>query len=156
MKTLVSVDFSEATEKFMKTVEDVALALSARLWLLHVAEPEPDFVGFKIGPKYIRDFRSEMFHSEHRQLQAFAERLRKAGLETTALLVQGATVECILKEASRLDVDMIVLGSHGRGAIHRLMAGCVSEAVLRKSECPVFVVPTHGHHTSPAVVGLNP
>jgi nucleotide-binding universal stress UspA family protein len=144
MKILVGVDFSETTEKFMKTVEDVALALSARVWLLHIAEPEPDFVGFKIGPKYIRDFRSGMFHSEHRHLQAFAERLRKIGLETTAILVQGATVEYILKEASRLDVDMIILGFHGPGAIHRLMAGSVSEAVLRKSECPVFVVPAHG------------
>jgi len=69
--------------------------------------------------------------------------MRKAGLDTTALLVHGATVETILKEASELEVDMIVIGSHGRGAMHQLLMGSVSEGVLRKSRCPILVVPTH-------------
>ena len=70
-------------------------------------------------------------------------RLREAGLETTALLLQGATVETLLKEASKLDIDMIVVGSHGRGAMHQLLVGSVSEGVIHASECPVLVVPTH-------------
>jgi nucleotide-binding universal stress UspA family protein len=57
--------------------------------------------------------------------------------------VQGATVETILKEALKLDVDMIVAGSHGRGAMYQLLVGSVSEGVLHKSKCPVIVVPTH-------------
>ena len=69
-----------------------------------------------------------------------AERLRKAGLDTTALLVQGETVETILNEASNLNVDMIVLGSHGRGAMYQLFVGSVSEGVLHKSECPLLAV----------------
>jgi nucleotide-binding universal stress UspA family protein len=57
--------------------------------------------------------------------------------------VQGATAQTILTEAARLDVDMIVMGSHGRGAMVRLLVGSVSEAVLYKSTWPVLVVPTH-------------
>ncbi len=143
MKILVAVDLSEVTEKIVKEAEKIAQALSAKVWLLHVAEPDPDFVGYKVGPQSARDSVAKEFHQEHRQVQAIGERLRKASLDTTALLVQGATVETILDEATKLKVDMIVVGSHGRGAMYQLIIGSVSEGVLHKSSCPILVVPVH-------------
>lgn len=145
MKLLAVIDFSETTENLVQKVEEVAHSLSAEVWLLHVAEPKPSFVGYQIGPKYMRDARSEMYHGEHRRIQEIADRLRSAGLDATALLVQGATVDTILTEAAKLGVDMIVLGLHGRGIMHRLGEGDVTEGVLRKSVCPVFVVPSNEH-----------
>jgi nucleotide-binding universal stress UspA family protein len=153
MKLLVVVDLSEATEKIVKKAEEIAKVLSAKVWLLHVAEPQSDFVGLDVDPQVglnadlqsvrVRDALAKGFHSEHFQIQKIADRLRKAGLETTALLMQGATVETILKEASKLDVDMIVVGSHGRGAMYQFLVGSVSEGVLHRSECPILVIPTH-------------
>ncbi len=143
MKLLVALDFSESMEKIVKKAEEIAKALSAKVWLLHVAEPEPDFVGWGVGPQSVRDSLSKRFHSEHSQIQEIADRLRKAGLDATALLVQGATVETILRKTSELEADMIILGSHGRGAMHQLLVGSVSEGVIHKSECPVLVIPTH-------------
>ena len=143
MKILIGVDLSESTEKLVRKAEEIVRALSAEVWLLHVAEPEPDFVGLEVGPQSTRDSLSKRFHAEHRQIQEMAEQLRHTGLDTTALLVQGSTVETILKEALKLDVDMIVVGSHGRGAMYQLLVGSVSEGVLHKSECPVIVIPTH-------------
>ncbi|HEX5338389.1 MAG TPA: universal stress protein [Gallionella sp.] len=143
MKLLVSIDLSESTEKIVKAAAELAAPVSAKIWLLHVAEPEPDFVGYEIGPQYIRHSLSETFHREHCRIQEIADGLRKTGLDTTALLVQGATAETILKEAAKLGVDMIVLGSHGRGATYQLLVGSVSETVLHHSACPVLVVPTH-------------
>ena len=143
MKILLAVDLSKSTETIVKKAEEISKALSARLWLLHIAEPEPDFVGLDVGPQSVRDSFSKRFHADHRQIQEIAERLRKAGLDTTALVVQGATVETILKEAMKLDVDMIIVGTHGRGAMYKLVVGSVSEGVLQKSRCPVLVVPTH-------------
>jgi nucleotide-binding universal stress UspA family protein len=143
MKLLVGIDLSESTEKIVKKVEEIAKTLSAKVWLLHVAEPEPDFVGFEMDSQSERDNRSKIFHGEHHRIQEIADRMRKNGLDTTALLVQGATVETILNEASKLDVDMIVVGSHGRSAIYHLLVGNVCEGILHKSECPILVVPTH-------------
>ncbi len=143
MKILVGVDLSESTEKVLKKSEELAKALSAKVWLLHIAEPDPDFVGLEAGPQSVRDSFSKRFHDEHCKIQEIADRLRKAEIDTTALLVQGATVETILMKASDLDVDIIVLGSHGRGAMYQLLLGSVSKGVLHKSECPVLVVPTH-------------
>ena len=143
MKLLVAVDLSESTQIIVKKAEEIAKALSAKVWILHNAEPEPDVVEFKVDPQTARESLSKKFHREHRQIQEIAKRLREAGLETTALLVHGATVETILKEASKLDVDMIVVGSHGRGAMYQLLLGSVSEGILQNARCPILVVPTH-------------
>ena len=143
MKILVSVDLAEASEKIVKKAEEIARGLSAKLWVLHVAEPDPDFVGYEAGPQEVRDSLSKKFHDEHVQIQKIAEHLRQTGLDATALLVQGETVATILQETSKLGIDIIVIGSHGRGAMYQLLVGSVCEGVLEKSACPVLVVPTH-------------
>ena len=143
MKLLVCVDLSESTEIIVKKIEEITKALPAKVWLLHNAVPEPDVVEFKVDPQAARESLAKKFHVEHRQIQELANRMRKAGVDTTALLVHGATVETILKEASELEVDMIVVGSHGRGAMYQLLVGSVSDAVLHKSRFPILVVPTH-------------
>ncbi len=141
MNILVAVDFSDATESIVRQAEEIAAARSAKVWLIHVAEPEPDFVGYQPGPQAERDFLAERFHREHRSIQRLAERMRATDLDVTALLVQGATVETILEEARKLKIDMIVVGSHGRGAMYQLLLGSVSEGVLRGAACPTLVVP---------------
>ena len=145
MKILVAVDLSESTKIVVKKAEELAKALSAKVWILHNAEPAPDALEFKADPQAAREFLAEKFHREHRQIQKIAKRLRKTGLKATALLVHGATVEVILKEASDLNVDMIIVGSHGRSALYQIFVGSVSEGVLHKSRCPcpVLVVPTY-------------
>ena len=143
MKLLVAVDLSESTQTIVEKVEEINKEYPAKVWILHNAEPEPDVLEFKVDPVAAREALAKKFHNEHRQIQEIANRLRKAGLDTTALLVHGPTVEYILKEASELNVDMIVVGSHGRGAMYKLLVGSISEGILRKSRCPVLVIPTH-------------
>jgi nucleotide-binding universal stress UspA family protein len=151
MQLLVGIDLSDSTDQVVKEAERFATALSARVWLLHVVQPEsadlygagyePDTIGLEPDPQALRDALAKRFRAEHRQTQEIAGRLRAAGLETTALLMQGATIETILREASRLAVDMIIVGSHGQGALHQLLVGSVSEGILRKSARPVLIVP---------------
>ena len=129
----------------MKKAEELAIALSAKVWILHNAEPEPGFVEFKIDPQSGREAFATKFYNEHLQIQDIVNQLHKTGLDATALLVHGATVETILKEASDLDVDMIVVGTHGQGAMYHLLVGSVSERILHKSRYPVLVIPTHKH-----------
>jgi nucleotide-binding universal stress UspA family protein len=143
MKILVAVDLSESTQTIVDKVEEMNKEYPAKVWILHNAEPEPDSVEFKVDPLAARETLAKKFHNEHRQIQEIADRLRKAGMDATALLVRGATVETILKEASDLDVDMIVVGTHGRGAMYQLLMGSVSEGILHKSRYPVLVIPTH-------------
>ena len=144
MKLMVAVDLSDSTQIVIKKATEIAKALSAKVWILHNAEPAPDVLEFKVNPKKARECLAKKFHQEHRQIQKIAKRLRKEGLTTTALLVHGPTVATILEEAKKLGVDMIVVGSHGRSAMYKLIVGSVSEGILRKSRLPILVVPTRG------------
>lgn len=141
MSLLVAVDFSAVTERQVAAVERLA-APGREIHVLHVAEPDPDFVGFEGGPGTVRDQIAAEFRQEHRQVQALANHLREAGFDATGLLVQGPTVATILEQAERLAAHAIVVGSHGRGAIFDLVVGSVSAGVIRKAHVPVLVVPS--------------
>ena len=144
MKLLVAVDFSDSSRHVIEYVKDLANALSGKIWLLHVAEPDPDFVGYDVDPPEMRDVVARRFHREHQQIQQLSKELRSKRLDCEALLIQGPTVETILHEIKKLSVDMVVLGSHGKGVLKSILVGSTSEGVLQKSSVPVLVVPTHG------------
>jgi len=141
-KLLAALDFSDATGQVLDQAAALAEAFSAELTLLHVAAPDPDFVGYEAGPDTVRDTRAGELRGEHRKLQELADGLRERGIPTRALLIQGPTVEKILDEAARTAAGAIVIGSHGHGALHRVLLGSVSEGVMRGAACPVHVVPT--------------
>src|SRR5207245_3097999 len=109
--------------------------------LLHVSEPEPEFVGFEPGPMTVRTAVAHDFREEHQRLDELKKTL-PPGIDATALHIQGATAEKILHEAAQQKADLIVMGSHGHGAIYNLLVGSVTEGVLKSAPCPVVVVPS--------------
>ncbi len=113
----------------------------AELWLLHVAAPDAAFVGLDAGPPSVRNSRAQTLRSEHRDLHEIVATLRESGLDAHPLLVEGVTAQTILEQAERRDVDLIVLGSHGHGALYKALLGGTSDSVLRHAICPVVVVP---------------
>ncbi len=141
MKLLAALDLSSTTPAVLREARAWSLRLNARLWLIHVAQPNPDFVGYAPGPETVRDAMARLFHREHQEIEAAAGELRAAGVDVTALLLQGATADAILREADRLGVDAIVMGTRAHGAIRDLLLGSVSKEVLHKSTRPVLLVP---------------
>ena len=139
---LASIDFSEGSDRVVEQAALLAEAFSADVSLVHVAAPDPEFVGYDAGPESVREARARELRGEHRELQAMAEGLRQRGLGAKALLVQGPTVEKLVEEIARLRADVVVMGSHGRSALMRALVGSVSEGVIRKATCPVLIVPT--------------
>jgi nucleotide-binding universal stress UspA family protein len=143
MKTiLVPVDFSDVTPTLLKVAGDMAEVFRARVVLLHVAEPEPEFVGFEAGPVSVRNAVARDLRAEHQQLDHLGAPLRERGIEVVALQIQGSIIEKVLQEAQEQQADLIILGSHGHGALYHLLMGSVTEGVLKKAACPVMVVPS--------------
>jgi nucleotide-binding universal stress UspA family protein len=138
---LLPLDLAPNGDEVLVKATELASRLEAKLWIIHVAAPDPDLVGFETGPQYIRDHLAEQLRAEHRQLQEIATSIQQNGVDAEALLVQGPTTATILDEARRLSVDLIVMGAHGRSALYKAFVGSVCEQVLAESPLPVLVVP---------------
>lgn len=139
---LAAVDFSPVTAKVLDIAKAMASAFGAKLWIIHVAAPEPDFIGFKTGPQYVRDHLAEQLRKEHVDLQAMAGACKQEGIDAEALLVQGPTAETIVAETELLKADVVLVGSHGRGALFKAIVGSVSEQVIGECRVPVLVIPS--------------
>ena len=142
MKTiLVPIDFSDVTTPVVETARKFAAALESRLILLNVAEPEPDFVGFEAGPPTVRVAVARDFKAERQRLDDLKAKCAAGGTDVTTLHIQGPIVDKILHEAGEQQADMIIMGSHGHGALYDLLVGSVTHGVIKKASCPVVVVP---------------
>lgn len=145
MKTiLVPVDFANNTDSVLAEAERMARLSGASVTLLHVAPPDPDFIGYEPGPATVRTSVAHELREEHRKIQELEKGLATRGITAQALLIQGYPVDKIVAEATRLSADLIVMGSHGHKALKRLVVGSVTDGVLRKATCPVLIVPL-GH-----------
>lgn len=138
---LAAIDFSDATPTILRLVEEWARKFQCPVCLLHVAPPNPSFVGYEAGPQTVRDQVAEEVREEHRKLHEMQSDLKGKGLNVHALLIQGPTAEKIVEEAERQKAGLIIMGSHGHGAMYHLLVGSVSDGVLRKATCPVLIIP---------------
>lgn len=138
---LVTVDFEESNHLVVEKAAEIAGKFDAKLWLIHIAAPDPDFVGFEVGPQYIRDSFADDLRKEHQLIQSYSQSLKNRGIRAEGLLIQGPTVEMILLEAEKLQIDLVVLGHHRHGMLYQIFVGPVDTAVISRSKVPVMVVP---------------
>ncbi len=138
---IVAIDF----ENNQQLIIDQAMALgekfNAKLWLLHIAAPNPDFVGMEAGPQTERDNRAEQLKKEHRLLDQYTEEISNLGIASEGLLIQGATTETILEKAKTLKADLIITGHHEHGFLYKTFVGSVSNQIIKQTKIPVLIVP---------------
>ena len=142
-RLLVAVDFSNATDYVIEQAKKLAKSAEGKIMLVHVAAPEPDFIGNEVGPQAIRDQKAEVLRDEHKKIQTIAEDISNEGISVTPLLIQGVTVDEILNESKKFRAELIIIGSHGHGAMYNLLMGSTVEGVIKKSTIPVLVVPVN-------------
>lgn len=138
---LVAIDFNKNEKLLIDKAFQLAESFNSKLWLMHIAAPDPDFVGYDVGPQYIRDSRASELREEHKQLQEYANTLKKKGVDAEGLLVQGATIEMIIEESKKLNVDLIIAGHLDHGFFYNAFTGSVSANIIKKSKIPVLIVP---------------
>jgi nucleotide-binding universal stress UspA family protein len=141
MDLLVATDFSTHGKTVLEAACKLARPLGAKVWVIHVVTPPGGFRGYGSGPRTDRAAAAADIREEHRLVQEAAEGLRAEGLEAVGLLVEGPPVQTLLDEAARLAVDLVVVGSHGYGAVFKALLGSVSAGVIRRATCPVLVIP---------------
>lgn len=142
-RILVPVDGSPVSARGMKEAIKLARAGRARLRLLHVVEEYAAFsspeVGANMGP-ILEALRDAGKHTLARVERA----ARKLGAKPETTLVEnagGRVADSIVEQAKRWRADLIVMGTHGRRGMNRVLVGSDAELVIRYSPIPVLLVP---------------
>jgi nucleotide-binding universal stress UspA family protein len=144
---LVPIDLSDVTHTVVQTAINAAERNHARVFLLHVAAPDSDLKD--IGRTLLSNMNGADKFDWFRRLRRIAENLKKHGADVTTLVASGPPAQMILETAEAEEIDLIVIGTHGHTKLYDVAIGSVTEDVIRKSKCPVLVVPRHKHAEKP-------
>jgi universal stress protein A len=126
-------DFSDRSGNALALAQALARDYGARLVILHVAHTVPVFAGEGMVPVSPEEIRAEA-EEQLRALRVADDQRVERRLE------MGDAVTEILRVARELPADLIVMGTHGRTGLGRLLMGSVAEQVVRRASCPVLTV----------------
>jgi nucleotide-binding universal stress UspA family protein len=147
MKTLLTaIDFSPISQKVVDGAAELATAMNARLVILNVIEPVAAYVPVGAAMDVITapiPMEPADLNLVKERLEQFAAPLRTKGLSIETTAIVSLPVDEILEQAASTLASMIILGSHGHGAVYQLFSGSVVTSVLHKSSIPVTVIPVH-------------
>jgi len=138
---LVAVNFSDLATAIIQSAIELAKALPARIWLVHVADPNPFFIGYEVEPPVFRTQREEELKREKNELEAMARKISDEGVEVNFELLLGTPVSSIIDKADELEADFIVIGREDHGFFYKTFMGSTSEGVVSRATCPVLVIP---------------
>ena len=154
-RTIVAaVDFSETSREVVQAALALARDGDGHLCLLHAVPHaiQTPWVVDASGAD-VHDLQRQWVAEAEMQLITLAATLRLDPRRVSVDVVVGPAAFEIVRYASERGADLLVLGSHGRGAIRRFLLGSVAERVLREASCPVMIVPDRALRAT-AIEGL--
>ena len=150
-KILIALDYDPAAEKIAETGYELAKSMNAEVILLHVTAEAfyyssqnyssvMGFDGFN-NLNMVQPLNAEVLNQAARDyLEKSKQHLGDDTIQT--VIKQGDFSESILETAKEMNVAIIVMGTHGRHGLDKLLLGSVAEQVLHKTDIPLFIIPT--------------
>ena len=150
-KILIALDYNPSAQKVAETGHKLAKAMKAKTILMHVISdatyysslnysPIMGFGGFSSLDTIQTDTAEELKKVAQNYLDKSKQHLGDEMIQT--VVKNGEFGETILKTATDLNVDVIVMGTHSRRGLDKILMGSVAENVLHHSVIPVFIIPT--------------
>jgi len=141
-KILLPTDFSGCGNYALPYAAAIARAAKATVICIHVVEPIVPAVSYSglAEPMPIADISEQLEDSAERELPQLVNCDELHGLKVDEVIAHGDAAAEIVRVATEREVDLIVISSHGRTGIGRMIFGSTAEAVVRHAHCPVLVV----------------
>lgn len=155
--TLCAGDFSESSKEAFRLACSLAVENKTRVFVVHVAEPnwvaeEPVYSGQQTIPFTVAERDVKSFAAiEHRMRETYAP---SRPVEIQYVMKEGKPAEEILRAAAEYGCDLIVMGTHGRKGVTKLLYGSVAESVLRGARCTVLVRSALGRPSLSEQIGV--
>ncbi len=154
-KVLIALDYDPTAQKVAETGFSLAKTMGAEVILLHVISdpvyyssteysPIMGFTGYMDMSPLQLDSVDGLIKASQHYLDKSKQHLGDQTIQT--LVKEGDFAEAILKAATEFHVDIIVLGSHGRKWLEKIVMGSVTEKVLNHTSIPLFIIPTKKHN----------
>lgn len=139
---LLPTDFSDCGNYALRYATSLARTFDATIICIHVIEPMVPTVGYSgmTEPLPIADITDQLEDSAERELPKLAAYKECEGLQVEEVIAHGEAASEIVRAAKDRNVDLIVVSSHGRTGLGRILFGSTAEAVVRHASCPVLVV----------------
>jgi len=142
-RILVPVDGSRASSRGLREAIRLAKGQQASLQLVHVVDEHTVLVsGAEVGPEMV-NLMLELRKRGSQLLRSAEALVRRNGLKCTAVLLEaqaGPAADLIVRQARKSGADLIVIGTHGRRGLRRLIMGSDAEQIVRTAPVPVMLV----------------
>lgn len=143
---LVATDFSDASESALDYGRELTRTFGARLHLLHVVETALMFVGPESAGIDFARLQSDLESGAEEKLKRIITMEDREQLKAVTTVRTGSSPAFEIANFARMEgIDIIVMGTHGRGVMAHLLMGSVAEKVVRIAPCPVLTV-RHPEH----------
>jgi nucleotide-binding universal stress UspA family protein len=133
---LLATDFSDASEKAFNYATTIARLHGSKIYVVHVIPPEPTYFIPELPVDRPR-------HEEERRMASLASRSELKQIVHETVLRAGSVWSVLCAVIHEQNIDLVVLGTHGRGGLKKLVLGSVAEEVVRRASCPVITVGPH-------------
>jgi len=138
IKILLPTDFSESSKAALGYASTLAAETGAKLIIAHVFNDTPVYLAGYAGMATVPDYSEEVERANRKLLEQVQP--TKSNIQVEHRFLDGSPEKEIVGLADREQVDLIVMGTHGRTGLSRLLMGSIAEGVLRNAKCPVLTV----------------
>jgi len=139
-KILVPIDFSDYSKSALKYAVNFCKNCKADMFLIYVVEPVIYPPDFSMGQIAIPSVNSELDERARQELDKLAKEEIPSTVNVKTLIKTGKPFLEIIETASELDVDLIIIATHGRSGVEHILFGSTAEKVVRKAPCPVLTL----------------
>lgn len=149
-KILIALDYGHSTQKVADKGYQLARALHADVLLLHVVADPTYYSSLNYSPiigfesfSNLDVMQTQAVEDVKRAAREFLEKAKEGlgDLNVDIRIADGDVAESILEAAEEAEVAVIVMGSHGRKGIDKIIMGSVAESVLKRTNLPLYIVP---------------
>jgi nucleotide-binding universal stress UspA family protein len=137
---IVPVDFSEVAPILAKWAKGFAKQLNAKIILTYILEDLSTYEGIFVDLKTLTELENTLYEGAKKSMEDFLKEHFSDFPDVEPVLEKGDVVETILRVAQEKVADLIVIGTHGRKGLDRILFGSVAEGVVKNSPIPVVTI----------------
>jgi nucleotide-binding universal stress UspA family protein len=142
-KIAVPIDFTDVAPFVAKYAKEFAKKLDAEIVLIYILEDLSAYEGLYVDAKTLTELEGKLIEGARTSMEEFVKEHFSDYSKVKTLIEKGDVVEGIIEAAKKEGADLIVIGTHGRKGLDKILFGSVAEGVIKNSPIPVLSLNPH-------------